>query len=77
MPNVIALGRAYVRLIEAAQVIIGHTDVDEERERLEQLVRDYQAGLRDLLSKVSAATAAEILAASEKVLGPVRDGGLN
>jgi hypothetical protein len=39
--HTIRLGRTYVRLIEAAQVLIGYTEVDEERERLEQLVATY------------------------------------
>jgi hypothetical protein len=75
--NLIALGRAYVRLIEAARVIIAYTEEGLEHEILSELVRDYQAALRELLGKVPATTAAEILAASEKILGPVRNGGMN
>jgi hypothetical protein len=77
MTDIIALARAYVRLIEAAQVIIGYSGLNKERDQLRQLVKDYQAALRQLLATVPADVSAQILAASEKVLGPVRDGGLN
>ena len=76
-PNVIALGRAYVRLVEAAQVIVGYTEDDMESDDLRALAKHYQVALRELLDKVPAKTAAEILAASEKVLGTVQDVGLN
>ncbi len=75
--NIIALGRAYVRLIESAKLIAGYTEPDGEAERLQQLAKDYQAGLRQLLATVSPEVSAEILAASDKVLGPVQDHGLN
>jgi hypothetical protein len=75
--NVVALGRVYVRLIEAARVMIGYTESDEERARLESLVKAYLAGLRKLLGTVSPEVAAQILAASEKVLGSIHDSGLN
>ncbi len=50
-------------------MIICYTEVDEERERLEQLVKEYQTGVRELLSKVSAETGAEVRAVNEKMLG--------
>ena len=43
----------------------------------ESLVNAYHVGLRKLLRTVSPEAAAQILAASEKVLGPVRGGGMN
>ena len=75
--HIVALGRAYVRLIEAAQLIANYSEPDDEVERLQQLAKQYQAGLRQLLATVSSEVAAEILAASDKVLGPVQDHGLN
>lgn len=75
--NVVALGRAYVRLIEAARVIIGYTEDDLERDDLKALMKDYQAALRELLSKVSPEMSAQILAASDKLLGTVQDVGKN
>jgi hypothetical protein len=75
--HLIRLGRAYVRLIEAAQVLIEYTEMDEERERLEQLVATYQAALRELVGKVPAHVTAEIMAASEKVIGTAGDVHIN
>ena len=77
MQNIITLGRAYVRLIEAAQVIIATTEDDMESDELKALVADYKQALSDLLAEVPASTAAEILAASETGLGPTRDVGQN
>jgi hypothetical protein len=77
MQNVIALGRAYVRLIEAAQVIMAATEDDMEREDLKALVDDYKQALRELLGMVPATVAADILVASEKVLGPAQENRLN
>jgi hypothetical protein len=75
--HIIALGRAYVRLIEAAQAIMGYTEHDGERERLRQLVQEYQAGLRQLVGTVPPHVTAEIMAASETILGPVKEHGAN
>ena len=75
--HLIRLGRAYVRLIEAAQALIAYIEMDEERERLEQVVATYQAALRELVGKVPPHVTAEITAASEKVLGPTQDVGKN
>ena len=75
--NVIALGRAYVRLIEAAEVIAGYSENDEEAQRLRELAAEYRQGLRQLIDTVDPHVVAEILAASEKVLGPVNELGRN
>jgi len=75
--HLVRLGRAYVRLIEAAQLLIAYAEHDGEVERLRQLAKDYQAGLRELVGKVPAHVSADIMAASEKVLGTVQNVGLN
>ncbi len=75
--HIIALGRAYVRLIEAASLISGYTEVDEERDRLGSLIEQYRGALRELLAKVTPEIAAQILAVSEKIGGPPNERGLN
>ena len=75
--HLIRLGRAYVRLVEAAAVLIDYQDDEREHLRLVTLRLRYQRALRELLAKVPADVAAEILAASEKVHGPVKDVGQN
>ena len=75
--DLIRRGRAYVRMIETAQVLVDYAELDSERAMLEQLAKAYRLLLRDLLRKVPAHVSAEIFAASEKVLGTVQDVGLN
>jgi hypothetical protein len=74
---VIITGRAYVRLIEAAQLIHALTDEANERRRLERLIHHYQTALHELLEIVKPHVAAQILAASEQGVGTVQDVGLN
>ena len=74
--NVIAYGRAIVKILEGAD----HLYPDSRRlERLTlKVVRWlYRRRLRELIGAVSADIGAEILAASENITGPIGDVNLN
>jgi len=73
----IRAGRAYVRLIEAAGVLAEWEDDDHNRRKWQRVRRSAQEGLRKLVEVLPAHVTAEIMAASEKALGPVRDLELN
>ena len=73
----IRAGRAYVRLIEAAGVLAEWEDDDRSRHKWQRVRRSAQAGLRKLVELLPANVTAEIMLASEKVLGTARDVGLN
>lgn len=75
--NLIALGRAYVRLIEGAEHIAECTEVDAEAKRMRQLAKKYKKGLGLLLATQPEHVIAKILVASEKILGPVNETGRN
>lgn len=74
---IIRLGRAHVRLIEAAQLLLEHAVSAHERRRLERLLAHYQPVLRELLEELPPHVSAQILAASDKMLGTVQDVGMN
>ncbi len=70
--NVITEGRACVRIIEAADLLLSRNPVWTEKLLL-RLVRSlYTHRLRGLVAALPAEITSEILAASEKALGPVR-----
>ena len=74
--NVIAYGRATVKILEGAD----HLYLDSRR--LECLTLKvvrwlYRRRLRELIGAVSADIGAEILAASENITGPIGDVNLN
>jgi hypothetical protein len=74
----IRAGRAYVRLIEAAGVLAEWEDEDpRSRAKWQRVRRDAQERLRKLVAVLPAHVTAEIMDASEKALGTVRDVGLN
>jgi hypothetical protein len=73
----IRAGRAYVRLIEAAGVLAGWEDDDRSRRNWQRIRRSAQDSPRKLVEVLPAHVTAEILAASEKALGTVREVGLN
>ncbi len=72
LDNVIGLGRAYVRVTEAADYILTREPPLVERwaMRLASAICRYR--LRQLVAELPAEMTAEILAASEKMTGPVR-----
>jgi hypothetical protein len=74
--NVIAFGRAMVKLLEGADYLY------PESRRVERLTLKmvrwlYRKRLRELIALVPADAGAEILAASENIKGPVGDVSLN
>ena len=75
----IRAGRAYVRLIEAAGVLAEWWWEEDERSRRkwQRLRRSAQEHLRKLVEVLPPQITAGFMAASEKVLGTVRDVGLN
>ena len=77
MVQEVLLGRAYVRLIEAADAVALHSQVESDRVFAVELAVMYRSKLRKLLAGVSPSISAEILAASEKIAGTPRDVGLN
>jgi hypothetical protein len=66
-------GRAYVRLIEAADVLLAGEGDDAERTLLHKMRQTYTSKLRELIGKLPPEATAEILAASDKIIGPVGD----
>jgi hypothetical protein len=70
--NVITAGRAYVRLVEAADVLLGRHPAWTERLLLRLVPALYSRRLRELVAVLPADIMGEILAASEKMTGPVR-----
>ena len=71
--HIITFGRACVRLIEAADVLLDYRPVWTEVILL-QLVRAlYRHRLRSLVATLSPDITAEILAGSEKIGGPVQE----
>ena len=72
LSNTITAGRATVRLIEAADLLLSRDPVWTEKLLL-RLVRSlYTHRLRGLVAALPAEVTAEILAASDKITGPVR-----
>jgi hypothetical protein len=70
-------GRALVRLIEAGRVLLAYHLTADERVRFGLAVEAAQAQLRQLVGEIDPATSAQIIAASETVLGPVGDITMN
>jgi len=70
-------GRACIRLIEAADVLLAGM-LDQQNMIDLQAAREFaKRQLREIVANVEPAVTAEIMAASEKVLGPVQDVGKN
>ena len=70
--RVIVMGRAYVRLVEAADVLLDRQPVWTERLLLRLVRALYSHRLDGLGAVLPADIMGEILAASEKMTGPVR-----
>jgi hypothetical protein len=66
-------GRAYVRLIEAAAVLIEWEEDERSRRRLAMVRHRCQEALRQLVATLPTHVTAQILAASEKALGTIKD----
>jgi len=70
--QVIAQGRAYVRLIEAADVLLAGEMEEAEDTLLHQVRQIFTGKLRELVATLPPEITAEILAASEKIKGPTK-----
>ena len=70
--RVIITGRAYVRLVESVDVLLDGQPVWAERLLLRLTRALYSHRLRGLVAVLPADIMGEILAASEKIAGPVR-----
>jgi hypothetical protein len=70
-------GRAMIRLIEAAEVLLTGDTTPNERVTY-GLARDLaQQALRELVVELDSESTAQILVASERILGTVKDVTLN
>lgn len=69
--KVITQGRAYVHLIEAADLLLERNPAWTERLLLRLVRFLYTRRLQDLVGLLPPEVSAEILAASEKIKGPV------
>lgn len=70
--QVIARGRAYVRLIEAADMLLTEEIEEAERTLLRRVRRTYTHKLRELVAELPPEVTAEILAASERIGGSIQ-----
>ncbi len=70
--NMITTGRAYVRLVEASDLLLDRQPVWTERLLLRFVRTLYSHRLRELVGVLPSDIMGEILAASEKITGPVR-----
>jgi hypothetical protein len=75
--EIIRRGRAAVRLIEAAEVLLQATADKYERVIFAEARDLAREKLRQLVAELEPAISAQIFAASENILGPVGDAGLN
>ena len=75
--NVITTGRAYVRIVEAVDVLLSRNPVWTERLLLRLVRALYSHRLRGLVAVLPYDIMAEILAASGRISGPVRDASVN
>jgi len=75
--HTIRLGRAYVRLIEAADLILASPLEQADMIDLQAAREFAKRRLREIVADAEPAVTAQIMAASEKVLGPVQEVGRN
>ena len=68
----IVTGRAYVRIVEAADVLLDHRPVWTERLLLRMVRALYSHRLREMVGALPADISAEIFAASDKMSGVVQ-----
>ena len=74
---IITAGRACVRLIEAADALLGYRPAWTEALLLRLVRALYRHRLRSLVAALPPEVSAEILAASEKIEGLVQEFGRN
>lgn len=66
-------GRAYVRLIEATDVLLKSTLTAHDRHAMERAQKVAKTNLRELVANLPPELTAQILIASEAIVGPVGD----
>ncbi len=71
--NVVSMGRAYVRLVESADLLLTRNPVWTECFLLRMVRALYSQRLRGLVAALPPAVSGEILVASGGMVGPVRD----
>jgi hypothetical protein len=71
--STIRAGRAFVRLIEATAVLIEWDEDERSQRKWLRLRREAQERLRRLVEVLPPHITAEIMVASEKMLGTVQD----
>jgi len=74
--EVIQQGRAMVRLIEATNILLPEAG-QHEADLLRDLKIQYQKRLRKMIADLPPDISAQILAASDRISGPVNDTTLN
>jgi hypothetical protein len=77
MDALIRHGRACVRLIEAAEVLLQMATDINQQETYSEAIDLTRWQLRDLVRDLDPAVTSQIMAASDKRLGTVGDVGLN
>jgi hypothetical protein len=75
--NDVVQGRACIRLIEAADALLGSELTPEERAALVQARQQCVRRLRGLVARLPPGLTAQILAASDKVVGPSQGASQN
>ena len=75
--NVITTGRAYVRIVEAADLLLDRNPVWTERALLRLVRALYSHRLCGLVAVLPSDIMGEILAASATIVAPVRDVSVN
>lgn len=70
--KLVSVGRCYVRLIDAADILLPYEPAWTERFLLRLVRRLYTHRLREMVATLPADVTAEILSASERMTGPVR-----
>jgi hypothetical protein len=69
--NAVGLGRAYVRMVETADALLDRKPFWTEKFLLRIVRALYSHRLREMITVLSPEMTAEILAASEKMTGPI------
>jgi hypothetical protein len=75
--GIIRRGRACVRLIEAIEVLVANERRQDDRDALLQMSAWAKQRLRQIMADSDPATTTQIMAASDKRLGTVKDVMLN
>ena len=75
--SIMKQGKAYARLVEAAEVLLAGELDEAEQVLLEQMRQVYKRKLRALVASQPSAVMAQILAVSESIHAPAGEFGKN